>query len=68
MNFSSDLKDGEVLLRVLHSIAPNVAPKDLWDTITDPTERAQKILEFADALGKASLALCSILIILILHL
>lgn len=50
MNFGSDLKDGEVLIRLLHQLAPNECSLDLLQ-ITDPTERAKRILAIADKLG-----------------
>jgi regulator of replication initiation timing len=50
MNFGGDLKDGEVLIRLLHQLAPNECSLDLLN-ITDPLERAKRILAIAEKLG-----------------
>lgn len=50
MNFGADLKDGEVLIRLLNQLAPNECSLDLLN-ITDATERARRIMAIAEKLG-----------------
>jgi len=48
-NLHSDLKDGEVYLRVLHSIAPESCPAAEALANPDPLARAEKVIENARA-------------------
>lgn len=49
-NLSSDLKDGEVYLAVLHSIGGEKCPKEAAMAVKDPLERARAIIDNAKAI------------------
>lgn len=49
-NLHSDLKDSEVYLRLLHSIAPGSCPYEAGMAEADPAKRAEKVIENARAI------------------
>ncbi|KAK8674281.1 hypothetical protein V6N13_112575 [Hibiscus sabdariffa] len=48
-NFSTDLKDGEAYAHLLNALAPEHSTTETLET-SDPTERANKVLEMAEKL------------------
>ncbi|GMI98545.1 fimbrin-like protein 2, FIMBRIN5 [Hibiscus trionum] len=48
-NFSTDLKDGEAYAHLLNALAPEHSTQETLET-SDPTERANKVLEMAEKL------------------